>query len=154
MEEHLMTKEHLLQAFAQAYEKLITTVSLSEQRGVNRTPGSWGPREIVAHLIGWEVMASVCNPRTLADMPPAEFTDPTQATAMNDAINAACITLVGEQSRAPLCAMLRQAYQRNVEMLRSLEDRFFQPDAYVHRWTQAVIEHCQEHVEQLVLSHP
>ena len=114
----------------------------------------WGPREIVAHLAGWEVMASVRIPRIVAGMPPAEFADKTQQTVMNDAINAAMITLMGEQPLETLCGMLRQAYQRNIELLRSLEDKFFQPGEYVYERTKNVIDHCQEHMQQLVLPHP
>ncbi len=143
-----MTKEQLLQEFAQAYEHLIETATLAAQHGVSQSQDRWGPREIVGHLAGWEVMARVRIPRIVAGMPPAEFTDPTQQTMMNDAINAAMVTLIGEQPLKTLCDLLRQIYQRNVEMLRSLDDRFFQPGEYVYERTKAVIEHCQEHMQQ------
>src|SRR5690349_8495949 len=120
-----MSKEQLLQEFAEAYEQLIKTASLAAQPGVTRQRDMWGPREIVCHLAGWEVMASVRIPRIVAGMPPLEFADETQQTVMNDAINAAMITLMGEQPLETLCDLLRQAYQRNVEMLRKLEDTFF-----------------------------
>ena len=149
-----MSKEQLLQEFAEAYEQLIGTASLAAQRGVTRQGDTWGPREIVAHLAGWEVMATVRIPRIVAGMPPAEFADETQQTVMNDAINAAMVTLIGEQPLDTLCGMLRQAYQRNVEMLRKLDDIFFQPGQYVYERTKDVIEHCQEHLQGLVLSHP
>jgi hypothetical protein len=76
-------------------------------------------------------MVSVRIPRIVAGMPSAEFTDPTQQTIMNDAINAALVTLIGEQPLETLCEMLRQVYQRNSEMLKTLDERFFQPDDYV-----------------------
>jgi hypothetical protein len=149
-----MPKELLLQEFAEAYEQLIETATLAAQRGVTQRRDGWGPREIVGHLAGWEVMASVRIPRIVAGMPPAEFTNPIQQTVMNDAINAAMVTLIGEQPLETLCDLLRQTYQRNVELLRSLDDSFFQPGEYVCERTKAVIEHCQEHMQQLVLSHP
>ena len=149
-----MSKEQLLQEFAKAYEQLIGTASLAAQRDVTRQGDTWGPREIVAHMAGWEVMATVRIPRIVAGMPPAEFADETQQTVMNDAINAAMITLIGEQPLDTLCGMLRQAYQRDVEMLRKLDDTFFQPGQYVYERTKDVIEHCQEHLQGLVLSHP
>lgn len=99
-------------------------------------------------------MANVRIPRIVAGTPPADFTEVTQQTMMNDAINAAMITLIGEQPLETLCSMLRQSYQRNVELLRTLDDRFFQPGEYVYERTRDVIEHCQEHVQQLVLQHP
>jgi len=54
-----MSKEQLLQQFAEAYEHLIETATLATQRGVSQRPDGWGPREIVGHLADWEVMA-VC----------------------------------------------------------------------------------------------
>ncbi len=149
-----MSKEQLLQEFADAYEQLIGTATEAAQRGVTRQADRWGPRETVAHLAGWEVMATVRIPRIVAGMPPAEFADATQQTVMNDAINAALVTLMGDQPLDTLCGMLRQAYQRNVELLRKLDDTFFQPGEYVYERTKAVIEHCQEHMQGLVLSYP
>ena len=72
---------------------------------------------------------------------------------MNDAINAAMVTLIGEQPLETLCDMLRQAYQRNIELLRTQDDRYFQSGDYVYERTKAVIDHCQEHIQQLVLLH-
>jgi len=144
-----MSKEQLIQKFAEAYEHLIETATLAAQRGMSQRLDGWGPREIVGHLAGWEVMASVRIPRIVAGMPPAEFTDPTQQSVMNDAINAAMVALIGEQPLETLCDLLRQTYQRNVELLRSLDDTFFQPGEYVYERTKAVIEHCKEHKEQL-----
>lgn len=120
-----MSQEQLLQEFVQAYEQLIETASLAAQRGMTGRRDGWGPREIVGHLAGWEVMASVRIPRIVAGMPPAEFADSTQEAVMNDAINAAMVTLMGEQPLETLCGLLRQAYQRNVELLRQLDDTFF-----------------------------
>lgn len=148
-----MSKEQLLQEFAQAYEQLMETAALAAQRGMTQGRDGWGPREIVGHLAGWEVMASVRIPRIVAGMPPAEFTDPSQQTMMNDAINAAMVTLIGEQPLETLCDLLRQTYQRNIELLRSLDDTFFQPGDYVYERTKAAISHCQEHMHQLVPPH-
>ncbi len=149
-----MSKEQLLQEFAEAYEQLIETASRAAQHGVTRQGDMWGPREIVSHLAGWEIMASVRIPSIVAGMPPAEFADETQQMVMNDAINAAIVTLIGEQPLDTLCGMLRHAYQQNVEMLRKLDDKFFQPGEYVYERTKAVIEHCQEHMQVLVLTQP
>jgi hypothetical protein len=148
-----MSKEPLIQKFAEAYEQLIETATLAAQHGMTQRQNRWGPREIVGHLVGWEVMASVRIPRIVAGVPPPEFADPTQQSVMNDAINAAMVTLIGEQPLETLCGMLRQTYQRNIELLRSLDDTFVQPGEYVYERTKAVIEHCQEHAQQLVLLH-
>jgi hypothetical protein len=146
-----MTKAQLLQEFAEAYEQLIGTASLAAQHGVTRQADIWGPREIVAHLTGWEIMATVRISYVAAGMPPFEFNE-TQQTV--DAINATFITMVGDQSIEALCGMLHQAYRSDVEILKKLDDRFFQPGEYVYERTKDVIEHCQEHMQELVLSHP
>ncbi len=149
-----MSKEQLLQELADAFEQLIGTATDAAQRGVTRQGDMWGPREIVAHLAGWEVMATVRVPKIAAGMPPLEEADKTRQAVMNDAINATIITMVGEQPLDTVCGILRQAYQCDIEMLRKLDDTFFQPGEYVYERTKNVIEHCQEHLQDLVLSHP
>ena len=149
-----MSKEQLLQELADAFEQLIGTATEAAQCGVTRQGDTWGPREIVAHLAGWEVMATVRVPHMVAGMPPLEFADETQQTAMDDAINATIVAMIGEQSLASVCGLLRQAYERDIEMLRKLDDTFFQPGDYVYERTKAAIEHCQEHLQELVLNHP
>ena len=147
-----MSKEQLLQEFADAYEKLIETAIEVARRGVTRKGDTWGPREIVAHLAGWEVMATVRIPHIVVGMPPLEETDEARQAVMNDAINATIVTMIGEQSLESVCGILRQAYQRDREILNNLDDTFFQPDQYVYERTKSAIEHCQEHGQELVLS--
>jgi hypothetical protein len=65
-----MSKEQLIQDFVDAYEKLIGTALESAQRGMTRQGDTWGPRETVAHLAGWEVMETVRLPHIAAGMPP------------------------------------------------------------------------------------
>jgi hypothetical protein len=142
-----LPKAQLLQAFASAYENLIATATAAEQRGMTRQGDSWGPREIVAHLAGWEVMATVRIPAIVAGMPPIEETDPAREAVMNNAINATIVTMVGEQSLEVICGLLRRAYQQNLAFLQTLDDTSFQPGTYVFERTRGVIEHCQEHSE-------
>src|SRR5712692_5913726 len=149
-----MSKEQLLQELAEAFEKLIRTATEVAQRGVTPKGDRWGPREIVAHPAGWEVMATVRLPKIAAGMPPLEEADETRQAVMNDAINATIVTMIGEQPLDTVCGMLRQAYQRDIEILRKLDDTFFQPGEYVYERTRSVIEHCQEHMQEIVLSHP
>ncbi len=149
-----MSKEQLLQELAEAFEKLIGTATEAAQRGVTRKGDRWGPREIVAHLAGWEVMATVRIPKIVAGMPPLEEADEARQAVMNDAINATIVTMVGDQPLNTVCGVLRQAYQCDIEILRKLDEKFFQPGEYVYERTKAVIEHCQEHMQGLVLNHP
>jgi hypothetical protein len=149
-----MTKEELLQQFAEANEQLIATASRAAQAGVGRQADRWGPREIVAHMAGWEIMANVRIPSVVAGMPPAEYPDETQQTVMDNAINAAFVALIGEQPLDTLSALLRQAYQRTLELLKPLDDAYFQPGQYIYDRTQGVVEHCQEHMEMLDIPRP
>jgi hypothetical protein len=142
-----MEKAQLLQEFVAAYERLIEAAALAEQRGETRQADGWGPHEVVAHLAGWEVMATVRIPHIIAGTPPMEFSDAAQARVMNDAINTAFVTMAGDQSLETLCDTLRRAYQRTVEILTPLDDSHFQPGHYVYERTNSVIEHCQEHIE-------
>jgi hypothetical protein len=147
MSAQALSKEHLIQQFATAYEELIQAAERATERGVTRQGDTWGPREVVAHLAGWEVMANVRIPHILNGMPPAEFTDPIQERVMNDAINATIVTMTGDQSLETICGILRRAYQRTVEILSPVDERHFQPGEYIYERTQGVIEHCHEHME-------
>ena len=150
-EEETMSKEQLLREMAEAYERVIQTATEAEQRGVLYVRDGWGPRQMVAHMAGWEVMATVRVPAIVAGMPPLEFPNETQQQVMTDALNATIVTMVGDQPLAAICNILRQAYQRDLEILRKLDDRFFQPGQYVYGRAKGVIEHCQEHIEELFL---
>ncbi|MHB8626879.1 MAG: hypothetical protein ACYDBJ_08115 [Aggregatilineales bacterium] len=149
-----MSKEQLLQKLAEAFEQLIRTATDAAQRGVSGQVDRWGPREILAHMAGWEIMATVRVPKVASGMPPFEEADAARQAVMNDAINTAIVTMVGEQSLDTVCGILRQAYQRDIEIMRKLDERFFQPGEYVFERTKSVIKHCQEHGQQLALSHP
>ena len=145
-----MSKEHLLQEMVDAYEKVIQIATEAAQRGVTYVREGWGPRQIVAHMAGWEVMATVRVPAIVAGMPPLEFADEAQQTVMADAINATIVAMIGDQPFAAICDILRQAYQRDLEILRGLDDRFFHPGQYVYERARGVLEHCQEHMEEIV----
>ena len=148
-----MSKEQLLQEMADACEKVIQTATEVAQRAVSSMRSDWGPRQIVGHLAGWEVMATVRVPAIAAGMPPLEFADEVQQKVMTDAINATIVAMIGDQPLAAICGILRKAYRRDLEILRKLDDRFFQPGEYVYERTRGVIEHCQEHMEELVARH-
>lgn len=147
-----MPKEQLLQELASAFERVIAAATAAAQRGMPANVDGWGPREFAAHLAGWEVMAAVRVPRIAAGMAPLEEADEARQAVMTDAINATIIAMIGDQSLAAVCDILRQAYRRDIAILRSLDERFFQPGEYVYERTRGVIEHCQEHIEDMSLS--
>jgi hypothetical protein len=146
MSEDSLSKEQLLHEFAAAYERLIEMATQVAQRGVP-AKDTWGPREVVAHLAGWEIMANIRIPPILAGMAPIEFGEPAQARVMNDAINATIVTIAGDQPLDTLCGMLRQAYHRTLEILEPLDESSFVPGTYVYERTMGVIHHCQEHID-------
>jgi hypothetical protein len=145
-----MTKDELLRAFVDAYERLMAMAVAAEQRGVGRAEDRWGPREVVAHLAGWEMMATVRVPVVAGGMAPIEFADEAQNQVMNDAINGAFVALVGDQPLEAICGILRRAYQQDVAFLQTLDERYFQPGEYVYERTYGIIKHCQEHSEMLI----
>jgi len=148
-----MSKEHLLQEVAEAFEHLIAVAQDAAQRGVARQADTWGPREIVTHLAGWEIIATIHVPHVVASMPPLlVYTDKTQQTVLNEALNTTMVTLVADQPLSTVCGLLRQAYLRDIEMLQQVDESFFHPGEYVYERTKAAIEHCQEHIEGLFLS--
>ncbi len=147
-----MSKEHMLPMLAEAFEELITVAEEAAAGGVSSQAEEWGPREVVAHLAGWEAIASVHVPQVAAGMPPLfAYADPTQQRVLNEALNAAMVTLVADQPLPTLYGLLRQAYQRDLAMLRQLDEAFFHPGHYVSARTKAAIEHCHEHSEKLLL---
>jgi hypothetical protein len=148
MSEHSLSKEQLLHEFAAAYERVIETATQAAQRATPAPAGdTWGPREVVAHLAGWERMANVRIPPIMAGMAPLEFGNPAQARVMNDSINATIVTIAGDQPLDTLCGMLRQAYHRTLEILEPLDESSFVPGTYVYERTMGVIHHCQEHID-------
>ncbi|HEU0027291.1 MAG TPA: hypothetical protein VFQ25_09265 [Ktedonobacterales bacterium] len=142
-------REQLLQEFADAFERVIETASAAARREVSANAEGWGPREYVAHLAGWEIMATVRVPKIAAGMAPLEEADAARGKVMTDAINATIIAMIGDQPLEAVCGILRRAYQRDIAILRSLDERFFQPGEYVYERTRGVIEHCQEHIEDM-----
>lgn len=144
-----MLKEQLLQEATEAFEQLMAVAQDTAQRGLTRQADTLGPREVVAHLAGWEVLANARFSQITAGMPPFEFNE---TPHIADAINAMIITMIGDQSIETLCGTLRQAYWQNIELLRTLDERPFRSGEYVYERTKSVIEHCQEHIEGLLLS--
>jgi hypothetical protein len=153
MPERVMSKQELLSAFADAYERVIAAATRAERQGAGSDEAGWGPREALAHLAGWETMATVRIPAVVAGMAPLEFKDEAQNRVMNDAINAAFVAVAGQQPIAALGETLRHAYQRTLAVLGPLADRYFQPGEYVYERTRGVIEHCGEHIDEHIDKH-
>ncbi len=87
-----MSKEQLLQEYEEAFEQLIKTANDVARSGGTRQGGVWGPREIVAHLTGWEVLAGERISQVAAGQQPFEFNETPQ---IDDAINVMIVTMKG-----------------------------------------------------------
>ena len=134
------SKEQILQALNEADEKLIIAATAVAQRGIIRK-GEWGPREVLAHIVGWEAEATARIPALIAGEPPLVYDD--------DAFNAAMLTELGEQSFEHVRNNLRQTHQRLVNLLMKQEERIFTPGHNVRRRVKAMTEHSLEHAHAL-----
>ncbi len=144
-----ISKDQLIQEFIDAHEGLIAAATAAYERGVRRTDDAWGPREILGHVAGWEAMAISRIPLVVAGMPPITYASRAQHAAMDDAINSTAITMLGDQSFEAVCDILRQTYQRDVHLLRELDETLFVSESYVYERPKAAINHCNEHIQGL-----
>lgn len=148
------SKEQLLEKFTEAHERLITVATEALQRGVIRKGDIWGPREILAHMAGWEAMAVSRIPLIIAGMPPIKYATEAQHAAMDDAINATVVTMIGDQPFDAICNILRKTYQADAQIIRELDDAVVRPGTYVYERSKAAIEHCYQHIQALEQMHP
>jgi len=140
-----MSKEQLIQELTDTYEQAIALALQAREVHPDAEAGVWGAREIIAHLAGWETITGVRLPAIANGMSSVACPDRTQQTLMDDAINAAFVGMIGEQSLAVLCELLRRAYRNTLSVLQTLDERFFQPDTPVYAYVRESIDHCMEH---------
>jgi uncharacterized protein involved in tolerance to divalent cations len=144
-----ISKERLLHDLIAAYERLLSAATEVQQRFISRQRDGWGPREILAHVAGWEAMAVSRIPRVIAGMPPITYASEEQHAAMDEAINATVATMIGEQSFEAICTIFRKTYQADAQIIRELDEAHVHPGSYVYERTQAAIAHCDEHIHAL-----
>ena len=133
-------KDQLLCAFGEAHERLINAAAAAATRGVSRE-GDLGPREVLAHIVGWEAEATERIPLLVAGSPALTYDD--------HAFNAAVLTVLGDQPFEVVRDMLRRTHQRLAQMLSTLEDTAFVPGNSVYERVKAQIRHSDEHAQQL-----
>jgi len=134
-------KEELLRQFERAHQRLAAAASAAAARGITRRGEQWGPREVLAHIVGWSAEATERLPRIIAGAPPLTYDD--------EAFNTAILTVLGDQPFEAVLAMFRQTYQRYVQMLSAQDSAVFVPGHPVYQRIQAVIEHHDEHAQGL-----
>ncbi|HYU76121.1 MAG TPA: DinB family protein [Ktedonobacteraceae bacterium] len=135
------SKDEMIIAFDEAYERLIAAANAAVERGVLVREGEWGPREVLAHIAGWGVEATERLPRVLAGAPALVYDD--------NAFNAAIITMLGDQSYVQVRNLLQQTHQHFVHMLHAQDESVFTPGNPVYERVKAVIQHHLQHVEEL-----
>ncbi len=136
-----VTKEQLLQELSDAHERLISAATVAAKREVVRDGQKWGPREVMAHIAGWEAKAIETIPQIMAGEPLVAFD--------HDVFNATVITLLENQSFDAVRDILRQTYQRDIESLKRLDENVFVPGNWIHDRIKAAIRHINEHAEEL-----
>jgi len=134
-------KEELLQRFEQAHERLVVAATAASARGITQRGDQWGPREVLAHIVGWSTEATERIPRIIAGESPLKYDD--------EAFNVAIITVLGNQSFDAVLAMFHQSHHRYIQMLSSQDDAVFEPSHPVYQRIQAVIQHHDEHSQGL-----
>lgn len=134
-------KDELLQQFEQAHEQLASAAMAAAARGITGRKEQWGPREVLAHIVGWSTEATERIPRIIAGAPPLKYDD--------EAFNVAIITVLGEQPFDVVLEMFRRSHQRYMQMLQAQDAAVFVPGHPVYQRIQAVIEHHDEHARGL-----
>jgi hypothetical protein len=121
-------KEQLLCAFGEAHERLITTAEAATARGVSYE-GDFGPREVLAHIVGWEAEATEWIPLLVGGAPALTYDD--------HAFNAAVLTVLGDHPFEVVGDMLLRTHQHFAQMLSTLEDTVFVPGNSVYERVKA-----------------
>src|ERR1700730_14378517 len=134
-------KKELLQQFEQAHERLALAAIAASARGIAQQGDQWGPREVLAHIVGWSTEATERIPRIIAGEPPLVYDD--------EAFNVAIITVLGDQSFDVVLGMFRRSHRRYIRMLGEKDDAIFVPGHPVYRRIQAVIQHHHDHAQGL-----
>jgi hypothetical protein len=142
-------KEQLLQAFDEAYEQLITAATKAAGHGIEVLGDEWGPREILAHIVGWAAQATEMLPQVIAGLPPQAYVSELQHATIDDAFNAAFITLLGNQTFEQVLTLADQTHQKFVQMLKAQDESIFVPDNPVYLRMKRVIDHYLQHTQEL-----
>jgi len=142
-------KEQIIQAFDEAYEKLITATIRATEQGAATQSDKWGPREILAHIVGWAAQATEILPQIIAGLPTQTYASDSQHNAIDEAFNAAYITLLGDQSFEQVLSLAHRSHQRFVQMLKAQNESIFVPGNYVYERMKRVIDHHLEHAQEL-----
>jgi hypothetical protein len=143
-----MTSEQLIQDFDDAYERLIEAATTVERERIVYE-NAWGPREVLAHIVGWAAQAIEFIPQVLAGQLPQAYISELQHAAIDDAFNAAFITLLGNQPFEQMLTSARQTHEHFIELLRAQDETIFVPGNYVYERMKRIIDHYRQHAQEL-----
>jgi len=142
-------KDQLIQAFDEAYEKLIRAATQAVKRGMKAQENEWGPREILAHIVGWAAKTTEILPQIIAGLPPLTYASDLQHDAIDEAFNTAFMTILHDQTFEQVLALAHQTHQRFVQMLRAQDENIFVPGNTAYERLQRVIDHHLQHAQEL-----
>ncbi len=142
-------KEQIIQAFDQAYEQLIAAATTAEAQGTKMQGSEWRPREILGHIVGWAAQATAFLPQVIAGLPSQTYASDLQHNAIDEAFNAAFITLIENQSFEQVLTLAHKTHQCFMQMLREQDESIFVPGNAVHERMKRVIDHHLEHAQEL-----
>ncbi len=140
-----MKREEQLEQFDKAYGKFVHVVDSLSAETFLRSLGDWTPRDIVAHLIGWNRNIRVGCGQIRNGLTPFYHQD-----APNDYrnINAEFITHYNSTDRGALLAELRSSRDELVEYVRGLHEQDWAQDfgPRHYRGGPATVERCIESI--------
>src|SRR5579871_5965454 len=148
-------KETMLNAFEEAYQKLMLAATLATQRSTKvstqqwNVREQWGIREILAHIAGWAAWTTAQIPHIINGVPEIVYIDDNQHSIMDNVANAAFLALIEGQSLDQIRSITEKTHQRYIAVLQAQDESVFLPHGLLHNRLQRVIDHHLEHVAEL-----
>jgi hypothetical protein len=112
-----MSKQNVILQLTHAYQHFSSLIdSLSNEQFLSHMNG-WAPRDVVAHLIGWNSLMIEASSSILAGNPPSYYED-----AQNDYanINASFTAMYSSRSKQELLVELRSSMEKLVRFIEDL----------------------------------
>jgi len=143
-EETDVSKDELLGAFAEAHDDLLIAADVAVTHGDPHGDDGdgWGVREVLAHIVGWEVEATQRLPQLMAGAPARDYSA--------DAFNVAAVAAYEGQPLHEVRDSLERAYACLLNLLDGLDEAAFAPGGVAEEWVSALTRHSHEHARALM----
>jgi hypothetical protein len=140
-------QDALIAKFRESQADLVDAVSgVSEQRAAEVWSGTWGIKQIVAHISGWESsMTQALGKIANGERPTVEGFDLNDT----DGSNAKFAESAASSSFADVLAGLRSAGDGLVEAIRGTPDDRIQEGRTARRIVETLIRHPGEHTDEI-----